>query len=483
LEFPINLDPASKLPLYRQLSDAFRQAIQAGRLGPGDQLPATRDIAGALGLARGTVVRAYNELLSTGYAEGKIGTGTMVSKDLPKETITNLEWQNHQSFGETKGLSDFARRLENIPKVESTSADLPELNYGCAPQNLLPIRQWREILLSHCRPQDQTQLSYVTEPFGYRPLREAVARFLTRTKAVHCHPDQVIMFSGPQQALNTIATLLLDRGDTVVVENPGYVGAREVFLAHGADLRAQSIDENGIVTQGLRDLDRCKIVHVSPSCHDPSGVVTTNDRRAALLDFAKRSGAYIVEDAWDTDYRYFGPAVPSLQGMSGGQSVIYLYTFWKVLFPLTTACATIIPAHLIPAFTRAKLLLERQFPVLEHYALTDFVNDGVLDSHIMKTRKIYQQRRQALFHALSTAFRQNIHLPQRSAGLHLVARFNLDKSEEQILEAAKQADLPMVSTRLYYTHDFVRNEFLIPFSCQPDETIADRVQSFAQSIL
>jgi GntR family transcriptional regulator/MocR family aminotransferase len=483
MDFPIELDHAGKQPLYRQLSAALRQAIQTGRLRPGDQLPATRDIAGSLGLARGTVVRAYNELLSSGHAEGKTGTGTIISKDLPKETIANLEWQNHQSSGENNGLSDFAHRLENIPKVESTSADLPELNYGCAPQNLLPIRQWREILLSHCRPQDQAQLSYVSEPFGYRPLREAVARFLTRTKAVRCHPDQVIMFSGPQQALNAIATLLLDRGDNVVVENPGYVGAREVFLAHGANLRAQSIDENGIVTHGLREVDQCKIVHVSPSCHDPSGVVMSNDRRGALLDFAKKSGAFIVEDAWDTDYRYFGPAVPSLQGMSDGQSVIYLYTFWKVLFPLTTACATIIPAHLIPAFTRAKLLLERQFPVLEHYALTDFVNEGILDSHIMKTRKIYQQRRQELFHALSTAFRKDIYLPQRSAGLHLVARFHLEKSEEQILEAAKQADLPMVSTRLYYTHDFVRNEFLIPFSCQPDETIADRVQSFAQSLL
>jgi len=481
MDFPIELDHAGALPLYRQLADTLKKAIDSGRLQPGDHLPATRDIAVALGLARGTVVKAYKELLSSGYAEGKSGTGTIVSRNLPKNTVAALD--SHRKQGaEIDCLSAFAHRLESIPNVPSTSADWPELNYGCAPQDLLPIKQWRGLILSYCRSQEQAPLSYVSEPFGYRPLREAMARYLIRTKAVRCHPDQVVIFSGPQQALNSIVTLLVDDNDTVVVENPGYVGAREVFLAHGARLHAESIDENGLCANRLKNLQNCKLVYVSPSCHDPSGVVMSGDRRAALLEFATTSGALILEDAWDTDYRYLGPAISSIQGLSDGRSVIYLYTFWKVLFPLTTASVAIIPHHLIPAFTRAKLLLERQFPVLEHYALTEFVSDGLLDAHIMKTRKIYQQRRQALFHALSTAFRSQVSLPERSAGLHLVARFKIDRSEDSILDLAKQADLPMVSTRLYYTHDFVRNEFLIPFSCLPEETIPDRVRLLAQSM-
>jgi len=482
MDFPIEFDRESKLPMYRQLSVALSQAIQSGRLKAGDPLPATRDIALSLGIARGTVVRAYNELLSQGYIEGKTGTGTTVSTNLP-EDITAISQMHDPLPIETDSLSRFAHRLQSIPNVASTSADLPELNYGCAPQELLPVKQWRELLLSHCRPQEQPQLSYVSEPFGYRPLRQAIAHYLIRTKAARCHPDQVVIFSGPQQALSSIATILINEDDLVVVEDPGYVGAREVFLAHGAQLKAQPIDEHGLSLDEMDNLPKCKLVHVTPSCHDPSGVVMSADRRAQLLAFAKTSGALILEDAWDTDYRYAGPAIPSLQGLSDGTSVIYLYTFWKVLFPLTTVSLAIVPYHLIPIFTRAKILMERQFPVLEYYALTDFVNDGLLETHIMKTRKIYQRRRQALKHALTTTFRGMILLPDRTAGLHLLVMFKVDLTESDILDRAKQADLPMVSTRLYYLNSYVRNQFLIPFSSLPEETIASRVRRFADLIL
>ncbi|CAN5211508.1 PLP-dependent aminotransferase family protein [soil metagenome] len=478
MDFPIELDEHSALPKYRQLSVAIGQAIDSGRLKPGDPLPTTRHIAESLGLARGTVVRAYNELLGQGYLEGKTGTGTTVSKSLPASVCASEDSQ--PSFTSlTNTLSAFAHRLTSVPNVGSTSGDLPALNYGCAPRNLLPVKPWRDLVLSYCRSQEELKLCYVCEPFGHRPLREAIARYLMRTKAVQCKTSQVVVFSGPQQALAVIASLLLDRDDLVVVENPGYVGARELFLAYGAQLEAHVVDENGICLDGLDETKKSKLIYVTPSSHDPSGNIMSPERRADLLAYAKSSGSMILEDAWDSDYRYGGPAIPSLQGISDGQSVIYLYSFWKVLFPLTTACVVIIPDHLVPVFTRAKLLLERQSPMLEYFALTDFINNGMLDAHIMKTRKIYQGRRQALIHALSTEFRSQIALNERSAGLHLMVRILVDRTEAEILELAKQADLPMVSTRLYYVNEPVDKQFLIPFSSLPEEAISARVKLFA----
>ena len=481
MDFPIELDELSALPKYRQLSVAIGQAIESGRLKPGDPLPTTRYIAESLGLARGTVVRAYNELLGQGYLEGKTGTGTIVSKNLPA-AICSAEESPPSYTSTTNLLSTFAHRLTSVPNIGSTSGDLPALNYGCAPRNLLPVKQWRDLVLSYCRSQEELKLCYVCEPFGHRPLREAIARYLIRTKAVQCKTSQVVVFSGPQQALGVIASLLLDKDDLVVVEDPGYVGARELFLAYGAQLEAHSVDENGIRLDGLGGSKKSKLVYVTPSGHDPSGSVMSPERRAELLAYAKSSGSMILEDAWDTDYRYGGPAIPSLQGSSDGQSVIYLYTFWKVLFPLTTACVVIIPDHLVPVFTRAKLLLERQSPMLEYFALTDFINNGMLDAHIMKTRKVYQGRRQALIHALSTEFRSRIVLNERSAGLHLMVRLLVNRTESEILELAKQADFPMVSTRLYYFNEPVENQFLIPFSNLTEESITDRVKHFASLV-
>ncbi len=508
MNFIIEFAPDDKRPMYQQLSDALENAIRCGRLKPGDHMPSTRELAEKLDLARGTIVRSYDDLLNKGYLEGKSGTGTKVvakfsdlaatdgtavtaaangaatveERQSQRECLVPLPTDIHSSRT-TKQLSTYGQRLLELEISSYTSGDLPALNYGCTPKDLLPLKQWRELLSRHCRLESSDTLAYVTEPFGYRPLREGVCNYLVRTKGVRCHPDQVIIFSGSQQALNHILNVIVDVEDTVVVENPGYVGIREKLLAQGAFVEPISVDKDGLRVDLLEQIDsNYKLIHVTPACHDPTGVQMSADRRSALLDLAKKRECLILEDAWDADFIYAGTAAPSLQGMSDGSSVIYLYSLFKVIYPLTTLTVAVIPAHLIPVFTKDKLLNERQVPALAYCALSDFVNEGHLDAQIRRTQKIYRKRRQLLIYALTTAFRETITISPKSAGLHLLVRFSANLSGDTILRCATAAAIPLVGTTPYYCSDAPINEYLIAFSHLLEETTHSQIQMFADLI-
>lgn len=477
MNFPIQFDPEDTRPMYQQLSEALENAIQTGRLKHGDQLPSTRALSERLNLARGTVVRAYKDLLNKGYLEGKTGTGTKVVGQHSQETksCTEIPLNTH--------LSQYGQRLLDVKIHSYTSADLPNLNYGCAPQKLLPVQKWRELLLRYCRPGESHKFPYVTETFGYRPLREAFCNYLMRTKAVRCHPDQVIIFTGSQQAIDHIVSVLVDPQDTVVIENPGYVGVREKLVAHGVRLVPIEVDNNGLRVELLDSLaEQCKLIHTTPTCHDPTGIQMSLDRQVALLKWAKQNNCTIVEDAWDTDYTYSSSPLQSLQGMTEEPSVIYLYSLFKVLFPLITLAVAIVPPQLIPVFTRAKLLNERQVPALEYYALTDFINEGHLDAQIRRTQKIYQKRRQTLIFSLTTSFHDDIIISPKTAGLHLTVRFRPDWCSDKILSSAAEAEIPLVSTAPYYVDSAENNEFLIAFSNLPEETTPKKIQMFAERL-
>ena len=485
MNFPIEFDPKDKRPMYQQLAEVLENALSSGRLNPGDLLPSTREMSIQLGLARGTVVRAYEELLNRGYLEGKTGTGKKVVTRRSAESALSVpslpEKQENTNKPDSLRLSQYGQHLLSVEIQSYTSADLPNLNYGCAPQDLLPVQKWRELLLRYCRPEESHKFPYVTETFGYRPLREAFCNYLKRTKGVRCHLDQIIIFTGSQQALDHIVSVLVDVEDNIVVENPGYVGVREKMLAHGALIQPIPVDNQGMKVDLLEGLaSQCKLVHTTPTCHDPTGVQMSLERRVELLKWAKQNNCMIIEDAWDTDYAYGGPTLPSLQGMSGEPYVIYLYSLFKVLFPLVTLAAVIVPPQLIPVFTRAKLLNERQVPALEYYALTDFINEGHLDAQIRRTQKIYQKRRQTLIYSLTTSFRESITISPKTAGLHLTVKFRPNWCTDDILNYATEAGIAIVSTAPYYIGAAERNEFLIAFSNLSEETTPKIIQTFAR---
>src|SRR5262249_17624439 len=209
MDFPVSLDPSLETPIYRQLSNAMRTAITSGRLKPGDLLPSTPEMSRMLGLARATVVKSYDDLEGQGFLETVSGKGTFVSRNLPEHVLrpalTAVASRYLEQEPPTELLSEYARTLLRVPFVRSTSADRPELNYGSAPLDQLPLRQWRELLIAHSRSASADTYTYVTEPFGHRPLREAIANYLARSKAVRCLPEQVIIFPGSQHPLYHVA--------------------------------------------------------------------------------------------------------------------------------------------------------------------------------------------------------------------------------------------------------------------------------------
>lgn len=485
MDLPLTVDKDSSTPIFIQLSQSLKARILSGALKPGTLLPPTRDLANSLGLSRGTVLKAYDDLIAQGYLDATVGSGTFVSRRAQSETSARMELERMSQAPELMTdslLSVEARDLMALEMSHGVAGYNTELNYGAPPPDMLPLAKWKETLATQSRLQQPHHFDCTPETLGNYQLRKEIAAFLSRSKGLNCSADQVVVFSGSQQGLNYLARILVNPGDTVVLENPGYGGARDNFSMRRANIIHVGVDANGLKVGELAEIeDEVKIVYVSPSYHDPTGAIMSLDRRKALLEWASRRNVIIMEDAWDSDYSYV-PPLPSLQGLDSEHRVIYLYTFWKVMFPLLTIGCAVVPPYLVPVIDRMKFITERQYPVLEHLTMADFMQSGALERHIKRTKSIYERRRKALEEALFGTFKTEVEIPRQSGGLHLCVRFTRKLDAPRIEHAAEGAGLPMRSSASYYASAPCVNEYLIPFASLEDETIMPMVTAFAQKL-
>jgi GntR family transcriptional regulator/MocR family aminotransferase len=428
------------------------------------------------------VVKAYVQLSAEGYIEMVPGSGTYVKGDL--------------QIGDASGqISKYSPCLMPDPaRLSSTARHLMEIDFGdlaFLPQTfiqeyssgLLPIKLWSATIAQQYRRLGNECNSGRQEAFGYRPLREAVASYLTRSRAVRCTAEQIIIFSGPQHALHFIALLLMKPGEPVVLENPGYRPSDRIFQARGAKMITINVDEDGLC---INDLERvktpCTLICTSLSHHVPTGTSLTVERRRKLLEWAKQSGSWIVEDAWDSDYNHGGSALPALQGMDTTGSVFYVYSFARLLYPMISTGVLVVPEGFIELFARAKNLFDSELPLIEQATLAEFIERGHLEQHLRKTRAVYRERRQTLIFNLVRKLHQNIRICTYSAGLHQLVRFVPSLSEGQIRKASDQAGLPMTSTNQFYTNGAPAAEFIIHFSHLENEKIPQIVERFAAAL-
>jgi GntR family transcriptional regulator/MocR family aminotransferase len=476
MEFPLTIDKDNQEPLFIQLSKALKERIVAGTLPAGAALPPTRELANALGIARGTVVKAYEDLIAQGYLESLTGSSTFVSKrgQFERDFQTDIVQKRSQPQSAPPRISRDAAKLMQMSLSTGLAGNLKDLNYGAPPSDELPMNQWKEILTKQYRQLLPHHFDAAPETLGQYKLRVEIASYLARTKGLNCQPEQVIVFQGAQQALTYIARILIDSGDKVIVENPGYGGARDSLTDRGATLLPIDIDADGIRVD-LFESEAAKLAYVTPSYHDPTGTILSLERRKKLLDWAARNESYIIEDAWDSDFSYINPPLPALQGLDRDERVIYVYSFWKLLYPLTTAGCAIVPPSLVPVFERVKFLSERQFPILEHYALAEFLRTGALALHVKKTKPHYEKRRKALTGALFTLFKTEIEVPRQSAGLHLCIGISQRLMDRGFETAAAQAGLPLSSTAPYYVSGAPSNQFLVPFASYSAEELERRI--------
>ena len=380
-------------PAYRWLYEALRAEILEGRLRPGARLPGTRDLADQYGLSRGTIVNAFEQLKSEGYVEGSVGSGTRVSKVLPEELL-HAPRPSAQPREERprRHLSDFGKRVRSLPglDVRPTRAfrtDLPALD-------LFPATLWAQIAARRLR-RVPASLLLGCDTLGYGPLREAVADYLNTSRGVKCEPGQVAIVSGTQEALDLAARLLLNPGDRVCMEDPGYIGASQAFEAVGAKISGIPLD-----AEGMRIPDgKARLVYVTPGHQFPTGTSLSLPRRLELLEWARRTGALIFEDDYDSEYRYSGRPVPAMQGLDRAGQVLFSGSFSKVLFPSLRLGYLVVPPDLVPAFEAAKSVATRHAPLLDQAVLCDFIAEGHFGRHLRRMREIYAERLSVLLDA------------------------------------------------------------------------------------
>jgi GntR family transcriptional regulator / MocR family aminotransferase len=467
MDLAITIDQRSATPLHKQLYDELRRAILTGRLKPGERVPSTRGLSQSLGVSRATVTQSYEQLLSEGYLRSATGSGTFVGCELPDELLKTKPVEKsrppaaQQETGRQIELSRYGASIaDSVPFEPPEPETLINFRTGRPALDEFPLQQWRRLTLKHYRAKDGSMLDvkdcslldYADGSQGYEPLREAIAGYLRHARAVKCGADQVVIVNGAQQALDLIAKLLIDRGDPVAIENPGYLGARRVFLAHGAELTPTPVDESGIVVDALTSKSKggLKLVYVTPSHQFPTGVTLTLPRRLDLLCWAEKTGAMIVEDDYDSEFRFGSRPIPSLQGLASGDSVIYVGTFSKVLFPSLRVGYLVAAPSLARVLARAKWLADRQTPMIDQRVLADFINEGHLERHLRRMRTLYDRRRQTLVYSLETHFGDRVTILGENAGMSLMIRLRCKLDDEEVTRRARASGVGLVSARLYY---------------------------------
>lgn len=414
MELLLSLRSSDQAPLYQRIYSQVRESILSGRLPAGERIPSTRELATRHKISRNSVNLAYERLLSEGYLEARRGSGTYVMRLFPGRVEHNRGMSLESR--EPIGLSEHARNLEKWVYAPP-SLGLPyDFRPGMPSLEYFPLALWRRIVARHLKHLSPDLARYGLAA-GYRPLREAIAAYLRRSRAVNCDPEQIVVTSGSQQALDLLARLLVLRGQQVAIENPCYPAAVAAFRAVGANLNPISVDDEGIVVSDLpRDI---RLLYVTPSHQYPTGVFLPLPRRLQLLEWARKYRTVVIEDDYDCEFRYGGRPVESLQGLDQSGLVIYVGTFSKVLFPTLRLGYVVLPASLVKPFLALKWISDRHTSGMEQRFIADFMLQGHFERYLRSMLKIYEERRNTLTESLTKLAQNRIRVSHSVAGLHL----------------------------------------------------------------
>jgi len=446
---PLSLpEPAPGTPLYRWLYEQLRISILEGRLKPGARLPATRDLAEAYQLSRPTIVTAFEQLKSEGYVEGRIGSGTYVSKVLPDELLHVARTGEGQRLPHRGiSLSAYAMRLRPFRAQRPQPARAFRPNQAAL--DLFPTTLWAQVAARRLR-RVSTKLLAGGETLGYRPLREAVADYLNTSRGVKCLTDQVLIVSGAQEGLDRTARLLLNPGEPAWMEEPGYPGAAAILRAGGARICGVPVDAEGLdLDRGIERWPRPKLVYVTPAHQFPLGVTMSLRRRLALLEWARKQGVMIFEDDYDSEYRYSGRPVPALQGLDRAGVVIFGGSFSAVMFPAMRLGYLVVPEEMVDVFAAAQSVSTHHPPLLGQAVLCDFITEGHFARHIRRMREVYAERLGVLLKAARERLEGLVDISNVEAGLQTVGWLRRGGSAERVADAAAKRNAEVTPLRRY----------------------------------
>lgn len=473
----IEFDRDSLTPLHRQLYHCFRNMILHGELAAGTKLPSTRTLAKDLAVSRNTVVTAFEQLVAEGFLEMKVGVGTLVAAILTspgsqttlQQTIT--EKQPRLSVSGVR-LSQSVRSLGHSPGIT--------FQPGLADGHSFPRTIWSRLLAQRYREVALMGYDYAG---GYTPLREAIATYLASSRGVRCRAEQVVIVSSAQAGLDLVLRMLLDEGAEVWHEEPGYLGARAAMLGRALKIHPVAVDQSGLnINTGIQQAAKPRLIYLTPSHQYPTGATLSLERRLELLNWAKEQQIWIIEDDYDSEFRYQHRPIAALQGLDNDERVIYLGSFSKTLFAGLKIAYLVVPNDLSSAFVRAVRHTGQEPSLPLQAALYDFIDRGYFSRHIRQMRTLYAERRQTLTQALVKHLGETAQILPSQGGLQLAVKVAGIRSDKQISRHAAEQAMTAQALSDYYMTQNPPQGFLLGFAATASELIDDATAKLARII-
>jgi GntR family transcriptional regulator / MocR family aminotransferase len=468
----LNVDRALAPPLAVQLYQQLRELILGGRLQAGVKLPSSRVLSAELGVSRTTVIEAFEQLRSEGYVEGRHGAGTFVPPVLPEMLLTTRGGGRRPREAEPPRLSSLARRLAGRPR---RPGEARAFNPGLPETGLIPFELWSRAMARAWRRPAATLLA-AAAPGGDPALRRAIAGHLGAMRGIDCTAEQVVLTSSAREAVALAARTLLEPGDQVWVEDPGYPAVRQALTEIGLVARGLPIDAEGLSLEaGLAGAPAARMAVVTPSRQYPLGTTMTLARRLALLDWARDRGAWIVEDDYDSEYRYAGRPLSALQSLDEAGRVLYLGSFSKVLFPKLRLGYLVLPPGLTAPLLAVREEVGAEPSMIAQPVLAEFIESGGFAVHIRRMRRLYAERQTALLAALSRHAEGLLTAERQDGGMHLVAELApalARRLDDRAIEArARAAGIAAPALSAFYRETPPRHGLMLGYAGAPADEL------------
>lgn len=476
-----NIDRSSSVPIYRQIENTLRRLILDGTYQSARKLPSTRELASELGVSRITVKSVYEQLVAEGYLDAKTGSGTFVTKGLNLDTPPSFKPRTRQNS--TPEISIPNRAVPILSSKASvrhgaTAAFRP----GVPALDLFPVKLWMKYISEATLKRARQNLSY-GDVVGSEALRVSIAKHLTDARGMQVDPGEIVITSGAQQAFVLIAFVLLNRGDTVWYENPGHIAGRDVMQIMGANVAPVPIDDEGMdLRHAVQTHPTPRAIFTTPSHQQPLGITMSLSRRLALLAYAKENDAWIIEDDYDSEFRYRGRPLPALSALDSERRVFYVGTFSKSMFAAMRLGYVVVPHGLAEAFAKAKNLLGQSSSAVVEQAMSDFMEDGRFVEHIRRMRRIYRERRDVLFECLSKSCADVITPQPTDAGMHMLAWLRQGICDQAAHRALLETGIETLPLSVYSISPMNRSALVLGFSGTNEKRMPKLVQQMSQTL-
>lgn len=480
----VELDPTQ--PIYRQIYESIRRNILEGKTAPGTRLPASRQMAANLGVSRMTVIHAYDQLFAEGYLEGKQGSGTFVAAELPEEFLRVPKSRVEANAGAKRRkieISAYGERVERnskrIASHHSPTVTVP-FQHSLIAVDDFPFDLWSRISQRHLK-YSYKKIGGYGDAAGYLPLRKAIAHHLRSTRGVNCLDEQVIVTAGTQQAVQLIAQILLSPGDKVWLEDPCHLGTSDVMSAIGSHVSRIPVDDEGFdLDRAVRKGKSARLIYVTPSRQYPLGMTMSLQRRLSLLEWANASGTWIIEDDYDSEFRYSGRPLPSLQGLDRGERVLYVGTFSKTVFPGLRLGCVVLPPDLVEIFTAARALTDLHAPLTDQIVLAEFISEGHFERHVRRMRTLYRHRQSVLVDQAQRHLAGVLDVAASDAGMHLIGWLPKGVDDREVSKHISENGMLAAPLSRYSENKLERGGLMLGYTGFNDRQIKAGVNKLAR---